>query len=204
MLSNDVLAIASAIPSSVVAQANTNPAAFANSFETGTAGPAWITNIPTSVVNSLNLVLAAPINADIDIAAAPQISSVFANTAIPTSVQSAFTDDPIGFIADVLTADSVPTWAAKLPTILQSQVGSAINLGLHTIASDFESSYKPTPTAPSAGIARGTASHGVSAYTGTIKPTGSPIAFTGAAAPMRTAAVGVAAFAAGAGALLNL
>lgn len=267
--SKNIVALATAIPSSVIAQAQTDPTAFANQLETGTAAPAWITAIPTSVANSLESLLAKPNKAgdDLDfIVTAPQASAILANSAIPTSVQDELFTDPLNFIADAFTATTVPAWATKLPNTLQTQVGSIINQELSTVAADFESSSKPTvsystrrsptatvaptsakpvfpsgsgnacpicscpppvtvistvtaasssvkpsgtnsptvkPPVPTASVAKGTAaSSGIKPFTGT--KTGAPIAFTGAAAPMRTAAVGAAALFAGAGALLNV
>jgi len=247
-----MVAIASAIPDSVISQAQNNPVSFADSFASASA-PAWVSAIPTFVVGSLETILAKPIKAGDDlgsIAVAPQASSVFANTAIPTSVKAAFTSDPAEFIADVLSGDTWPTWVSSLPAPLQSQVGSVVNQGLSIIAADYEatagasiptrSTYSGSMAPTSAkgilpsgsgqaclacpscspvtvvltvtanskpivasGIPKGTASSSIKGFTGN-KPTGSPIAFTGAAAPMRTAAVGAAVMVAGAGALLNM
>ena len=152
----------------------------------------------------------------------PEASSVLSvlATAIPTSAQNAFATDPISFLDNLITASALPSWASEIPAPLQSDLGPVINQALSIIDSDFESAA-PIPTGPppsyypSGGyppsssfyptvvIEKPTGTGTGVAVTGT--PTGSPIAFQGGAAPMKTAAAGAAAaLMVGAGIFANL
>ena len=152
----------------------------------------------------------------------PEASSVISvlMTAIPTTAQDAYASDPISFLDNLITASALPSWASDIPAPLQSDLGSVINEALSIIDSDFEGGPAPTATVPpsayyppggyplSSGfyptvvIEKPTGTGTGGAVNG--KPTGSPIAFIGAAAPMRTAAAGAAALMVGAGIFANL
>ncbi|MCJ1457340.1 hypothetical protein MMC28_007708 [Mycoblastus sanguinarius] len=156
----DLSAIATAIPSSVLAQANANPDALANQLNTATALPSWVSAIPTPVANSLNTLLAKPINADVDVnsylgalVTQPSVSSVLSvlATAVPASLKGYVQTDPVDFLGDLVVATALPTWASALPASVQSQLGSVINQGYSIIATDFEATGKviakgPVPT----------------------------------------------------------
>lgn len=118
---------------------------------------------------------------------------------------------------NLITATALPSWASDIPAPIQSDLGSVINEVVSIVDSDFEQGPAPTPTAPyyppggyssSSGfyptvvIETPTGTGTGVAATGT--PSGSPIAFVGAAAPMRTAGAGAAALIVGAGIFANL
>ena len=138
-------------------------------------------------------------------------------TAIPTSAQNALASDPISFVDNLLTASVLPSWASDIPAPVQSDLGSVINEVVSIVDSDFEVGPAPTATVPyyppggypsSSGfyptvvIEKPTGTGSGVAVNG--KPSGSPIAFQGGAAPMKTAAVGAAALMVGVGIFANL
>ena len=180
--------------------------------------PAWVSAIPTPVVESLETLVAKPIKAVDDVESyleqlveEPEISSAISvlMTAVPTSVQQAFESNPASFLENILTATALPTWATNIPAPLQSDIGSIVNEALSIIDNDLESGASATATSssslPSSGFARATGTGGVLGYNGTNGgPNGSPIAFMGAAAPMKTAAAGMAALMVGAGFVFNV
>jgi hypothetical protein len=144
---NDILTIASAIPSSVINQVEKNPDTIAIQLNTATNFPPWVSALPTPVLNPLETLLAKPINADNDLnkhisalATQPSISSIVnvLATAIPTKYQAALNSYPGDFIEELVTATTVPGWASDIPGPVQSSVGAVINQGLSIIASDFE------------------------------------------------------------------
>ena len=175
-------------------------------------------------MNSVETLAAAPLNAVVDVEdyalsvlddpAASSIISVLM-TAVPTSVQNALASDPVSFVDNLITASALPSWASDIPAPIQSDLGSIINEVVSIIDSDFEQGPAPTTTVPYYGgyssssgfyptvvIEKPTGTGSGVAATG--QPSGSPIAFMGAAAPMRTAAAGAAALMAGAGIFANL
>ncbi len=160
---NDILTIASAIPSSVINQVEKNPDTIAIQLNTATNFPPWVSALPTPVLNPLETLLAKPINADNDLnkhisalATQPSISFIVnvLATAIPTKYQAALNSYPGDFIEELVTATTVPGRAGNIPSPVQSSIGAVINQGLSIIASDFEAiglvTIKPinTPIAP--------------------------------------------------------
>lgn len=137
----------------------------------------------------------------------PGVSSVLSvlMTAVPTSVQNAFESGPVKFVENLITATALPTWVTDIPAPLQSDIGSVVNKGLSIVAADLEATAAPVPVSsgfyPTVVVKPTGTGTSVSTVT---KPTGSPIAFVGAAAPVRTVAVGAAALVAGVGFLLVL
>lgn len=201
---SDINAIASAIPSSVLAAAESNPQAFVQAFATATALPAWVSAIPTPALNSLETFVAKPAKAIDDVEAyvqsyvtapgAPSVASVIA-TAIPSSVIAQLETDPEAFIQAQFSATGPPAYITGLPQNVQSNVGSFVNAGLSIVASDFEaSSVGPysVPTLKSSTRASGT---GVAKASGTgVSSTGgarnSTVAFTGSASSVVVNTVG--------------
>lgn len=182
-----------------------------------TSTPAWISAIPTTVLDSLATLLAKPLEADADVNAylgslleEPGASSVLSvlMTNVPTTVQQAFESDSISFVVNFATATPLPAWASSVPAPIQSDLGSVINDALSIIDADLEGSALVAPT--NTGSLSGFFPSVVSAFpTGTgsvVAPsaTGSPIAFEGAAAPIKTAAAGAAALVGAAGVFFNL
>ena len=180
--------------------------------------PAWVSAIPTPIVDSLETLVAKPIKAVDDVEAyveqlveEPEIASAISvlMTAVPTSVQQAFESNPAGFLENIITATALPTWVTDIPAPLQSDIGSIVNEALSIIGNDLEGGASATgPSSgflPSSGFAKATGTGGVLGYNGTNGGSnGSPIAFIGAAAPMKTAAAGMAALMVGAGVVFNV
>ncbi|KAL2058171.1 hypothetical protein ABVK25_001789 [Lepraria finkii] len=213
----DLAAVLAVAPASVVALAESNPDALLEDLASVTSTPAWISAIPTTILDSLATLLAKPLEADADVNAylgslleEPGASSVLSvlMTNVPTTVQQAFESDSISFVMNFATATPLPAWASSVPAPIQSDLGSVINDALSIIDADLEGSALVAPT--NTGSLSGFFPSVVSAFpTGTrsvVAPsaTGSPIAFEGAAAPIKTAAAGAAALIGAAGVFFNL
>ena len=180
--------------------------------------PAWVSAVPTPVVESLESLFAKPIKAVDDVEGyvskvveEPEVSSAISvlMTAVPTSIQQAFETNPAGFVENLVTATALPSWVTDIPAPLQSDIGSIVNEVFSIIDEDLEGGASATGTSsgftPSMGYATATGTGSVVGYNGTNGgPSTSPIAFVGAAAPMKTAAVGVAALMVGAGVVFNI
>ncbi|KAL6719758.1 hypothetical protein ACLMJK_001679 [Lecanora helva] len=219
----DVAAVLAAAPASVIQEAASDPEALLDDLSSTDPDdlPDWVTAIPTSVLGSLETLVAKPVDAVSDVADYageladdPQVSSALEilATALPTSVQSAVNSDPIGFLDSVATATTLPAWLSDIPAPVQTEIGGVVNGALSIVAADLEGSAKPTGGSfPSGGAARPTGT-GFSSVVGSsngTKPTGtpaapSPTAFQGMAASMKSAGVAMAVVVAGAGLLLNV
>ena len=222
---SDVAALVPILPSSILQAGQSDPEDLFADLATDQAAsslPAYVSAFPTPVLESLETLAAKPLKAvdDVDayieqLIAEPDISSVIGvlMTAVPTSVQQAFESDPVQFVANIVTATALPPWVTGIPAPLQSDIGSVVNEGLSIIAADFEGkTATPSSSAngtskvsyPSSKYPMPTATGSVLAYNSSHGATGSPIAFLGAAVPMRTAAAGAVALLAGVGVLLNV
>ena len=219
----DVAALETALPSSVIQEAEQDPEELIDQLGVDGQVPAWVSAIPTPVAESLESLTAKPVKAVEDVEGyveglvkEPEISSVVSvlMTAVPTTVQEAFETNPAGFLESILTGTALPTWVTDIPAPLQSDLGSIVNEAFSIIDKDLEGGATTTGAAitgtstrsvPASGYARATGVQTVVGYNGTSGGlTGSPIAFTGAAAPMKTAAAGMAALMAGAGIVFNI
>ena len=225
----DVAALETALPSSVVQEAENDPEALVDEVGVDGTLPAWVSAIPTPVEESLETLLAKPIKAVDDVEGyveqlvkEPEISSVISvlMTAVPTSVQQSFETDPASFLENILTATTLPSWVTDIPAPLQSDLGSIVNEAFSIIDKDLEggaatataiagatttAAGASNPTTLASGYAQATGVSGVVGYNGTSGGSaGAPVAFTGAAAPMKTAAVGLAVLLVGAEAVLNI
>ena len=199
-------------------EAEQDPEALLDQIAASGEVPAWVSAIPTPVVESLETLVAKPIKAVGDVESyleqlveEPDVASAVSvlMTAVPTSVQNAFESNPAGFLENIVTATALPTWVTDIPAPLQSELGSIVNEALSIIDQDLEGGANATGAStgfkPASGYATATGAGGVVGYNGTNSGLGgSPVAFTGAAAPMKTAAVGMAALMAGAGAVFNI
>ena len=184
---SDISALASAIPSSVIAAAEQNPEAFAEAILTATTLPSWVSAIPTAALGSLETLAAKPIKAGEDLVSyvgsvidQPGFSSVASvlATAVPSSVVAQLEADPASFVQAQITANGPPAYITALPPDVQSDIGSFINAGLSIAASDLEASSVSVapfsqPSVKPTGTGTGVYYQGSS--------TSSPIAFTGAA-----------------------
>ena len=203
----------------MVEEAEQNPDELIDQIGANGELPAWVSAVPTPVVESLETLVAKPIKAVDDVEGyleklveEPEIASAISvlMTAVPTSVQQAFESNPAGFLENIVTATALPSWVTDIPAPLQSDIGSIVNEALSIIDEDLEGGGASVTGAssgfkPSAGFAKATGTGGVVGYNGTNGgPNGSPIAFTGAAAPMKTAAAGVVALIVGAGIVMNV
>lgn len=202
----------------MIQEAEQDPEELINQIGASGGVPAWVSAVPTPVVESLETLIAKPIKAlnDVEIyveqlVEEPEVASAVSvlMTAVPTSVQQAFESDPAGFLEKIVTATALPSWVTDIPAPLQSDLGSIINEALSIIDKDLEGGANATGTSsgfmPSAGFAKATGTGGVVGYNGTNGgPSRSPIAFVGAAAPMKTAAAGMAALMVGAGVVFNV
>ena len=202
---SDIDAIASAIPSSVIAAAEQNPEAFAEAILTAPAPPAWGRAIPTSALGSLETLAAKPVKAGEDLASyvgsvinEPGFSSVASvlATAVPSSVEAQLEADPISFFQAQITATGPPAYITALPQDVQSDIGDFINEGLSIVASDFEASSvsivpisNPTLT-KSAVQATGTGVYYQNSTTSGL------VAFTGAASSINANTIGAGVIAA--------
>lgn len=180
--------------------------------------PAWVSAIPTPVVESLETLVAKPIKAVGDVESylrqlieEPGIVSAISvlTTAIPTSVQQAFQSDPASFLENIVTDKALPSWVTDIPAPLQSDIGSIVNEALSIIDKDLEGSASTTGAlsgfVSSSGYAKATGTEGMVGYNGTNGGlTGTPVAYMGAAAPMKTAAAGLAALMVGAEVVFNV
>ena len=212
------LAIATAVPSSVVQEAKENPEELIEQAAGSDNDPAWVSAVPTPVVDSLGTLVAKPAKAvgDVEgylkkIAAEPEIASAISNlmTAVPTSVQQAFETNPAGFLGNIVTATALPSWVTDISAPLQSDIGSIVNEALSIIDNDLEGGANATGTSsgaiPSSGYAKATGTGGSAGYNGTNGGSnGNPAAFTGAAVPMKTVAAGMAALMFGVGVIINI
>lgn len=214
----DVAALVTAIPSSVVQEAQENPEELIDQAAGSDNIPAWVSAVPTPVVDSLGTLVAKPAKAvgDVEgylqkIAEEPEIASAISNlmTAVPTSVQQAFETNPAGFLENIVTATALPSWVTDISAPLQSDIGSIVNEALSIIDNDLEGGANATGTSsgsvPSSGYAKATGTGGLAGYNGTNGgPNGNPAAFTGAAVPTKTVAAGMAALMFGVGVILNI
>lgn len=188
-------------------------------FATSDKVPAWVSAIPTPVVDCLETLVAKPIKAVEDVEGyveqlveEPEVASAVSvlMTAVPTSVQVAFESNPAGFLENLITATALPSWVTDIPAPLQSDIGSIVNEALSIIDKDLEGGASTTAKAsgfvPSTGFAKATGTGGmVLGYNGTNGgPMGTPVVFMGAAGSMKTAAAGLAALLAGAVVVFNI
>lgn len=230
---SDLAVLSQVLPASIIQEAGNDPDALLDSLAAASTTPAWVSAIPTSVIDSLGSLDADSLDAAADVdqylaslIEEPEASSVISvlMTNVPTSVQNAFESDPIAFLEPLITASVLPTWASNIPAPIQSDLGSVINEALSIIDSDLNAAA-PTATAPPSAFSTG-GYYPLGGYypssgfyptvvivqptgTGSVvgfngQATGSPIAFVGAAAPMKTAAAGAAALLVGAGIFANL
>ena len=215
-----IAALITALPSSVVQEAEQDPEALIGQIGANGKLPAWVSAIPTPVIESLETLVAKPIKAVGDVEAylaqiveEPEFASAISvlMTAVPTSVQQAFESNPAGFLENIVTATQLPLWATDIPAPLQSDIGSTVNEALNIIDNDLQSNISTTRASigltPSSGYATATATGtgGVVGYNGTNGgPTGKPMAYMGAAAPMKTAAAGMMALMVGVWLVLNV
>lgn len=201
-----IAALITALPSSVVQEAEQDPEALIGQIGANGKLPAWVSAIPTPVIESLETLVAKPIKAvgDVEsylaqIVEEPEFASAVSvlMTAVPTSVQQAFESNPAGFLENSVTATPLPPWVTGIPAPLQSDIGSIVNEALSIIDNDLQRNISTTRASigitPSSGYVTATApgTGGVVGYNGTNGgPTGTPTAYLGAGAPMRAAAAG--------------
>lgn len=146
-------------PASVVAPLS--PIINPNQFVPNLAAPApsYLSNIPSSVRNSLSTLAANPMN-DINYAKALATDSAFVSaisalaTAVPSSVQKQLNTDPLDFFQTAIAASSAPAYIKSLPTSVQQRLGTAMTKGLGTKTS----SAAIKPTAVGAGVAKSSGS----------------------------------------------
>ena len=174
--------------------------------------PAWVSAIPTPVIESLETLVAKPIEALGDaesyleqLAEEPEVASAESvlMTVVPTSVRLALGSNLASLLENMATATAIPSWVTDIPAPLQSGIGSIVNEALSIIDQELEGGANTTGKLsgfiPSSGYARATGTGGVVGYNGTDgSPTGTPVAYMGAGAPMRTAARGMVALMVGA------
>lgn len=181
---SDVDAIASVVPSSVVAAAESNPLAFVEVLAGATALPSYASSVPTAALDSLESLAAKPIEIGEDIASYiatvlqdPAFSSarLVLATAIPSQLRPVLEHNPAAFLAGGITASVTPAYLSALPTLVQAQLVNFINGGRDIVASDLaaaSTSVSLNQTNSTAGALR--------PYS-TGSQTNAPAAFTGAA-----------------------
>ncbi|KAK4694838.1 hypothetical protein P7C71_g2807, partial [Lecanoromycetidae sp. Uapishka_2] len=192
----DEAALATAIPSSILAAELSNPEAIVAAVADLTALPAYATAVPTSVLESLETLAAKPIEVGEAIAsfvavaisdpAFPAASSVLA-AAIPTDQRAAFASDPAAFLAAGFTATSTPAYLSSLPTAIQSNLAAFINDGIAIEASILAAPVATPAPSMNTSVVPATG-------TGAMSPTttGSPVPYTGAASSMNANTIGAA------------
>ena len=202
----------------MIQESEQDPEALINQIGASGKVPAWVSAVPTPVLESLETLVAKPIKAVGDVEGyleqlvkESEVASAISvlMTAVPTSVQQAFESNPASFIENIVTATALPSWVTDIPAPLQSDIGSIVNEALSIIDKDLEGGANAIGASggfiPSSGYAKATGTGGVVGYNGTNGgPTGNPVAYTGAAAPMKTAATGMAALMVGAGVVFNV
>lgn len=170
------------------------------------------------MVESLQTLIAKPIKAVSDVEnyleqliEEPGIVSAISilMTAIPTSVRQAFQSNRAGFLENIATDTALPSWVTDVPAPLQSDIGSIVNEALTIIDKDLEGGASITGASSgfvsSSGYAKATGTEGMVGYNGTNGGlTGAPVAYMGAAAPMKRAVVGLAALMVGADVVFNV
>lgn len=202
----------------MIQESEQDPEALINQIGASGKVLAWVSAIPTPVLESLETLVAKPIKAVGDVEGyleqlvkGSEVASAISvlMTAVPTSVQQALESNPASFIENIVTATALPSWVTDIPAPLQSDIGSIVNEALSIIDKDLEGGANAIGASsgfiPSSGYAKATGTGGVVGYNGTNGgPTGTPVAYTGAAAPMKTAAAGMAALMVGAGVVFNV
>ena len=202
----------------MIQEGEQDPEALINQIGASGKIPAWVSAIPTPVLESLETLVAKPIKAVGDVEGyleqlvrESEVASAISvlMTAVPTSVQQAFESNPASFLENLVTATSIPSWVTDTPAPLQSDIGSIVNEALSIIDKDLEGGANATGASGgfilSSSYAKATGTGGVVGYNGTNGgPTGTPVAYTGAAAPMKTVAAGMAALMVGAGVVFNV
>ena len=188
----------------MIQEAEQDPEALIGQIGANGKLPAWVSAISTPVIESLETLIAKPIKAvgDVEgylaqIVEEPEFTSAISvlMTAVPTSVQQAFESNPAGFLENIVTATQLALWVTDIPAPLKSDIGSIVNEALNMIDNDLQSNISTTRASigliPSSGYTTATGTGGVVGYNGTKGgPTGNPIAYMGAAAPMKRAAAG--------------
>ena len=202
----------------MVQEAEGNPEELIDQIGGSDGIPAWVSAIPTPVVDSLETLIAKPIKAVGDVEGylgklveEPGVASAITNlmTAVPKSVQRTFETNPAGFLENIITATALPSWITDIPAPVQSDIGSIVNEALSIIDEDLEGATNATGTSsgfiPSSGYAKATGTGGLVGYNGTNSGSnGIPIAFMGAAVPMKRAAAGMASLMFGVGVVFNI
>lgn len=148
------LASASAIPTTAIPLALQDPISWWDDLSSKQPVPTSIaTALPTSILLSLNSLIEPHLKANSDrdaLATGTRASSVFANSAIPTTVYASFTRDPIGYINELNTASTWPLWATSLPAPLATQIGDVLNGVLSTVRAGDEGANGAVSTTPAA------------------------------------------------------
>ena len=107
----------------MVEEAESDLDALIDQIAAGGDVPAWVSAIPTPVVDSLETLVAKPIKAVDDVegyleqlAEEPEVASAISvlMTAVPTSVQHAFESNPAGFLENIITATALPSWVVRI------------------------------------------------------------------------------------------
>ena len=195
------------VPASIAVQVKSDPQSFVELLATETTTPAYLSAVPTGVVQTLTSLASAPLHAVADIEI--YVKSLYHDkhnkaafsvlaTDVPRSVQEAAIADPIGFLATLVAASTYPSWVSAIPESLQSPVASAIDSALRIVSSDVHNPLSPrahipfnvTSAAATTTLFSGPSSLSVSATPGsgiTTAPsaTGSPIVFSGGVGSLR-------------------
>lgn len=107
----------------MVEEAESNPDSLIDQIAASGNVPAWVSAIPTPVVDSLETLVAKPIKAVDDVEGyfealveEPGVASAVSvlMTAVPTSVQRAFESNPAGFLENIVTATALPSWVVRI------------------------------------------------------------------------------------------
>ena len=191
------------IPASIAILVEEDPQSFVELLATETAQPAYLSAVPTGVIQTLTSLASEPLHAVSDIKLYVESLRQNGNTAaisllatdIPKSVQDAAIADPIGFLATLVAASTNPSWLLALQSSVQGQVASAVNHALSIVASDVPRTtivhnvtIAMATTAAASGPVLATAiAMPKSGIMSTSPATGSPIVFRGGATWSRAA-----------------
>ncbi|KAL6713907.1 hypothetical protein ACLMJK_008401 [Lecanora helva] len=187
------------VPAEVAAEVESDPQSFVELLATETTTPAYLSAVPTGVVQTLTSLASAPLHAvsDIEVYVKSLSKHGYASAIselrkdVPKSVQDAAIADPIGFLATVAAAPTNQSWVSAVPASLQGPLASAINHALMIVQSDV-----PIPNAANATVlssqimpvATTTAGLGQSSSTATATPaSGAMMARSATASPVASA-----------------
>lgn len=167
------------VPTSIAVLVKSDPQSFVEFLATETAELTDLSAVPTGVIHTLTSLASEPLHAVSDITL--YVESLYQNggasvfsilaTKITKGVQDAAIADPIGFLANMVAASTIPSWVSVYPSSLQDLVASAINHALNIVASDVSVPARANvPGDATAAVATTTAGFAPASASAVVKP----------------------------------